>query len=379
MIGPESRSFHHAHAGGEGQDWQTLATACLQQLDEVPPEANLGFLYATDLLAGDIRKLLEYFRQRLPDCHWVGTVGVGICATGQEYHEIPALSVMLGEFDPDAFQVFAGISDGLDDFRQTHAHWYQDRRAVFGLVHGDPRNNQIPALTRLLADKLNEGFLVGGLTSSHQRNPQIADGVTEGGLSGVLFSSGVDVLTRLSQGCAPLGPRHEITECRNNIIQRLDGRPALDVFKEDIGEILANDLERIGGYIFAALPVAGSDTGDYVVRNLLGVDTENKLLAIGELVEPGRALMFARRDGNTARQDLEEMLHRLRGQLSRPIRGGVYVSCLGRGQYLFGQNSEELKLIRDVLGDFPLTGFFANGEISNSRIYGYTGVLTLFL
>ena len=34
---------------------------------------------------------------------------------------------------------------------------------------------------------------------------------------------------------------------------------------------------------------------------------------------------------------------------------------------------------RDELGDFPLVGFFANGEISNNRLYGYTGVLTLFL
>ena len=29
--------------------------------------------------------------------------------------------------------------------------------------------------------------------------------------------------------------------------------------------------------------------------------------------------------------------------------------------------------------DFPLVGFFANGEISNHRLYSYTGVLALFL
>ena len=36
-------------------------------------------------------------------------------------------------------------------------------------------------------------------------------------------------------------------------------------------------------------------------------------------------------------------------------------------------------MIRDELGDFPLAGLFANGEISNDRLYGYTGVLALFL
>ena len=31
-----------------------------------------------------------------------------------------------------------------------------------------------------------------------------------------------------------------------------------------------------------------------------------------------------------------------------------------------------------ALGDVPLAGFYANGEISHNRLYGYTGVLTLF-
>ena len=35
-------------------------------------------------------------------------------------------------------------------------------------------------------------------------------------------------------------------------------------------------------------------------------------------------------------------------------------------------------LIREALGEFPLIGFFANGEISRDRLYGHTGVLTLF-
>jgi small ligand-binding sensory domain FIST len=73
------------------------------------------------------------------------------------------------------------------------------------------------------------------------------------------------------------------------------------------------------------------------------------------------------------------MLEALGRGLARPPRGGVYVSCVGRGVNLFGPDSAELGLIRDVLGEFPLVGFYANGEISHRRLYGYTGVLTLFL
>jgi small ligand-binding sensory domain FIST len=160
---------------------------------------------------------------------------------------------------------------------------------------------------------------------------------------------------------------------------QLDGRPALDVLKEDIGEILSRDLMRIGGYIFAGLPIAGSDTGDYLVRNLVGVDPQNGLVAIGDMVEQGGRVMFCRRDANTAKEDLLRMLEAIRKALPGPPRGGIYVSCLGRGRNLFGEDSEELKLIVTALGDFPLVGFYANGEISQDRLYGYTGVLTLFI
>jgi small ligand-binding sensory domain FIST len=150
--------------------------------------------------------------------------------------------------------------------------------------------------------------------------------------------------------------------------------------KEEIGEILSRDLGHIGGLIFAALPVPGSDTGDYLVRNLMGVDPQQGLVAVGDYLEGQERLMFCRRDGNTAREDLQRMLDRLRQRVgNRPIRGGIYISCLGRGRHQFGDDSQELRCIQSELGDFPLVGFFANGEIYNGRLYGYTGVLTLFL
>jgi small ligand-binding sensory domain FIST len=114
------------------------------------------------------------------------------------------------------------------------------------------------------------------------------------------------------------------------------------------------------------------------VRNVLGVDPQNDLVAIGEYVEPGDALLFCRRDQQAAEDDLLRMLNAIRDQLSGPIRGAVYYSCLGRGEHMFGVPNRELQLIRQTLGDFPLVGFFANGEISHNRLYGYTGVLTLF-
>jgi small ligand-binding sensory domain FIST len=88
--------------------------------------------------------------------------------------------------------------------------------------------------------------------------------------------------------------------------------------------------------------------------------------------------MFCRRDTASATADMARMLESMKKGLYTKPRGGVYYSCLGRGPNLFGPDSEELKMIKDAFGDFPLVGFFCNGEISHNRLYGYTGVLTLF-
>jgi len=93
---------------------------------------------------------------------------------------------------------------------------------------------------------------------------------------------------------------------------------------------------------------------------------------------PGDQILFCRRDPESARTDMSRMLRQLAGRLPGPPKAGVYVSCIGRGAALFGDKGVETAMIRETLGDFPLIGFFANGEISRDRLYGHTGVLTLF-
>lgn len=363
--------FGHSNAG----DWREAADACLAQIGQ--GAASLGFLYATDLFADHLGDLLALFRKRTGVPHWVGTVGVGVCATGREYLDEAAIVAMVGDFEPDSFHVFSGIASTADV--DNVALKCGGSAPNFAIVHADPYNRHVAELVSGLAGKVESGFLVGGLTSSRRQNLQVADGVVEGGLSGVSFADSVTVATRLTQGCSPIGAKHVITASQQNVIISLDGRAALDVFKEDIGEALGRDLNRVGGLIFAGLPIAGSDTGDYLVRNLVGIDPTNGLIAIGELVQPGASVIFCRRDAKTAGEDMARMLESIRQGMYSSPRGGIYYSCLGRGASLFGPDSEELKMIRDKLGGFPLVGFFCNGEISHNRLYGYTGVLTVFV
>ncbi len=364
--------FRFAHAASA--DWQGAANACLAQL--AGPPASLGFLYVTDLLTDHVGDILEFFRQRTGVAHWVGTVGLGICASGREYLDEPAMAVMLGEFSADSFKVFSGVRS-MDDLALKR-FTCGERPANFAIVHADPRNSEVPEIVTGLAARLESGFVVGGLTSSRQQNTQIADKITEGGISGVMFADDITIATRLTQGCSPIGPKRTITQSQRNIIVTIDDRPALDVLKEDAGERLARDLNRLGGVIFAGLPITGTDTGDYLVRNLVGIDPARGIVAIGDLVENGKPIMFCRRDTAAATEDMTRMLESMQKGLYTKPRGGVYYSCLGRGANLFGPDSEELQMIKAAFGEFPLVGFFCNGEISHNRLYGYTGVLTLF-
>ena len=116
-----------------------------------------------------------------------------------------------------------------------------------------------------------------------------------------------------------------------------------------------------------------------MVRTLVGIDQQKKIFAINDNLIEGDELLFCRRDGNAATQDMIHMLENIKKRLTSQPKGGIYISCLGRGREQFGENSEEIKMIHEVLGNFPLTGFFANGEIHHNHVYGYTGVLTLFV
>lgn len=365
-----------AHAANG--DWRAAADACIAGLRGGDP-ANLGFVYATDPFAPHLGDIAAHLREATGVRHWVGSVGMGICATGIEYFDEPALCALVGRFPEEAFRIFPAVVADLREFEAAHGQWCDTTGARFAMVHGDPRNGGIEALVAALCARMEAGFLVGGLSSSRGAHPQLADGLTGGGVSGVLFAPSVGVVTRLTQGCTPLGPRREITRCRGNVLMELDGQPALDVFYADIGAPLAADPGLLASRVFAGLPVRGSDTGDYRVRNLVGLDEENRLLAIGEWVEKGDVVMFCRRDREAAEQDMRRMLAEMANVLERPPAGGVYFSCLARGPNLLGPDSEELRLIQEILGSFPLVGFFGNGEISHDRLYGYTGVLTVFV
>jgi small ligand-binding sensory domain FIST len=358
--------------------WGLAAKSALEGLGNLPAGANLGLVYVTEVLADHLSSIVTFLREttRL-DC-WLGAAGHGVIGPEGEIHEGPGLVLMVGRVAPEAVHPFDGFDPAT--FQAEHGAWLRGQRSVAGLVHADPREPLIAELVAGLAETAG-AYLVGGLTIPAEIPTQVAGRVTGSGLSGALLGDGVLIATGMSQGCTPIGPPHRVTEVVDNVVIGLDGQIALEVLKAEAGDIIARDLRRAAGYIHVALPLEGSDSvHDYAVRNLMGIDPKRGWLAVGERLVAGDRLMFVRRDSNAAQEDMARMLdglaHRLDG---RPVKGGVYVSCVGRGPAMFGPGGREREMIRDILGDFPLVGFTAAGEICHDRLYGYTGVLALFL
>jgi small ligand-binding sensory domain FIST len=402
------RSAHAAHPDGG-----TAVELCLAQLraqaadDSTHRGANLGFVYLTEGLAEQASTILALLKLRTGVANWVGASASAICATRTEYVDEPALAILLGRFEPGSFNVFSGTQ--RPPARGTRAG-RAGRTAFTALVHADPSAPHLPELVEDMANKVDSGHLFGGLASGRAPPLTIADRVLRGGLSGVVFAESVPLVSRVTQGCHPLpgSRRRKVTAGEENLISTLDGERAFDVLLQDTGivenapapgsgertrEALAQ-LKVLGrrGLLFVGVEQEESTRArrlgnDYLVRPVIGIDPSRGAVAVGMPVEAGQTVRFCVRDENAARKDLTRICAEIRDHLHeqaerrrRPVaaKGALYVSCVGRGTHLFGEQHEELRLIAHHLGDVPLVGFYANGEISGRSLYGYTGVLTVF-
>ena len=103
-------AFRLGHAGGD--DWQSVYDACLGQITPLPANANFGLIYVTDLIAGELPDILDRLRRATGIAAWVGSVGMGICATGvdcQTYVE----QVLAGVGPDDGFRPDDGVADRI--------------------------------------------------------------------------------------------------------------------------------------------------------------------------------------------------------------------------------------------------------------------------
>jgi small ligand-binding sensory domain FIST len=409
--------------------WPMAAGLVLAQLRAqmaLPDYASgptLGLLYITDHYAPFAEEILDHLGAELPEVtDWSGTVGVGIASSNVEYFDEPALAVMLCALPADQYRVFSGVAPlGVGEGMGFEPYT--------ALVHADANTPDVAELIAEMAGRTATGYLFGGLASSRGESVQFAvggngnikghgaaSGVFRGGLSGVAFGEDVALISRVTQGCQPITAQRLVTAAEGNVVTELDGKPALDTLLADTGISLDQPQEAMATLRSTLVGLTGADEAgvndladraghfgtDVVVRHIIGLDPGRRGVAIADHVEAGMRLAFCRRDVQAARADLMRVCAEIREELepeelplpvaaalaapeaqaapnvARRVAGAVYVSCAGRGGPHFGGPSAELQIVRRALGDVPLVGFFAGGEIARHHLYGYTGVLTVF-
>lgn len=416
--------FPYGHA--THPQWEIAADLVLAQVRgqmSTPAYARsptLALLYITDHFADQAQAILEHLSAELPEVtDWSGTVGIGVAANNAEYFDEPALVLMLCELPPDQYRVFSGVAPlGLGFAAHT------------ALVHADPNTHDLGELIQEMASRTDSAYVFGGLSASRGQAVQFAvggdgnikghgaaSGVFKGGLSGVAFGEGVSLLSRVTQGCLPLSKARTITAADHNVVTELDGEPALDLMLKELNvsleapeQALQAVRSTLVGLVHAADQIPerrgvsrmGRFGNDVLVRHIIGLDPGRRGIAVSDRLEVGMQLSFCQRNVQAAKTDLVRICAEIREELepeelplaavtalaaseaeamphpARGIAGAIYVSCSGRGGPHFGGASAELQIVRRALGDVPLVGFFAAGEIARNHLYGYTGVLTVF-
>ncbi len=372
---------HHAVAAAEEAGAAARA--------KVPEGGKVALLFATSHYQDRYAEIRDRVAELTGAAAVVGCTAPGVLTEAGEVEKGPGVAVLL----------LGG--DGLTARPFFHRHLQGDatevgRALAEGSSRGDlallfPDGHTTPPHS-LLAGAEEENphlVLVGGASvddGTLGRALQFAGSdLGSLSLSAVVLGGNLKVDTGISQGCHPLSPAFLITRGHENTVEELEGRPALDVLAEVARKAFGDDLPQAGGRLFVGL-CPGSGTrparGEYLSRNLIGVEASTRSFSIGDRVIAGQRLLFTLRDGTHARTDLNgmllEMTTRLRGQ--QPAFG-VYMNCTARGIGLYDVPDMDTSILSAYLPGVPLAGIFGGYEmgplLGGSRVHLYSGVLAL--
>src|SRR6266571_481060 len=318
-------------------------------------EVDLAFIFLSPAHLDEAEAAAEAVREELAPRHLLGCVAEGVVAGVRELEHGPAVAVWAAALPGAEIECF-------------HAAAVQTEEGI--TVTGFPELDD-PGLVTLLADpfsfpagaflaRLNEQRepipLVGGIAVGGRRpggQALILDEAvhTEGAVGAVV--SGVQVRTVVSQGCRPIGREAVITRCQDNLVYELAGRPALERLRGEIAALSASERALAARGLLAGLVLDENrpeyDTGDFLIRGLLGLDEASGALALGD-ERPAGALLF---------------------------------TCNGRGTHMFPEPDHDARVVAEALRTQALAGFFCGGEIGpvggKAFLHGFTATLAIFL
>lgn len=407
------------------QDWrQAVAEAATRVREGLGGRCDLAVLFVTDLYPGlEPEALPALVARSLPCGALIGANASGVIAGSREVEMSPAVA-LLGMRLPGVkvapFHLSAAESRAWAEGKRLleALDVYPNEKPKF-LALADPMSCDIDKCVGFFNEAFPGEPIVGGLASGMAlgRSNWLLQGdeARHEGLVGVALSGAIDFQVTVAQGCRPIGSPWTVTKAAGQVLHELGGRPPIEVLRQTVGALSAQDQELARHSLFAGLVMdeyhARFRRGDFLIRNLMGYDAQSGALMIGANLRIGQTLQFQLRDARTSEEDLRAHLspvlgeeaarepapteagERRAGARQAPAapasgacgeagrQGGLLVSCCGRGRGLYGEPDHDSRLIQELAGPLPLAGFFANGELGpvgrKNYIHGYTSSLVV--
>jgi small ligand-binding sensory domain FIST len=353
---------------------------------------DLVIVFASQHHAPAFESFAELLQGELSGATVIGCSASGVLGGGQELENREALAIAAGWL-PDVrlyLRHFEGPVDstaeawaeelGLDPMQPSH----------FVLLV-DPLTCEVDQLLESLGGAFPEACKVGGLAGSSAPDKPatlFANGeVHEGGALVLALQGECELRAVVSQACRPVGEPFIVTRARGNVIKELNaGRPA-DVLRKVYENMNARDHSLFNTSLFLGIGLGENrsryESGDFLVRNILGIDPDSGALATDVRIDAYQVVQFHLRDPESAGEDLNKQLRELaRSPVASRIRGALLFSCVGRGERLFGVANHDSDAFARHVVTTPLAGFFSAGEIGpaggNGALLGYTSVFALF-
>lgn len=375
---------------------EAAGTVCRQVREQLGGDScDLACVFASPIYRTAWPSLLTEIHERLTPGVLIGSSGSGIIGGGQELEWVPAISVVAAHLPSVRLFPFAVTPDELE-LSSPGGFWVDKIGAapqahpVFILI-ADPYTCDPSKLIAELNATYRTRPIVGGLASGGNEPGEhlifMQTEVHREGAVGVAMTGNITMDTVISQGCRPIGRPYVVTKAEDNVVVELGGKQAVAILHHVLSGLPLEDRELAQrGSIFVGLAINEMrqtfTPGDFLVRNIIGIDPDLGAIAVTDRVDVGQTLQFQLRDPATSRQELRRLLQQSQSPHVGPPAGGLLFNCTGRGKSLYGLAHQDVKTIQMVSGKLPIGGFFCNGEIGpiggTNFLHGYTASLGLF-
>lgn len=365
-----------------------------EHLAGATPDLLLAFV--SSHFRGAYTEVPGWIAASLPARVFAGCSSLGQIGGGLEREQSPGISLVAAVLPGVDIELAAPSTAVIPDQDAPPEAWrswwtWPQRDAFAALILADPFSAGLEAALEGLDYAYPGAVAIGGLASgagTRAGNVMYSqDRITHEGMIGVALSGNIRMRTMVAQGCRPIGEPVTVTCCDDRLLLEVDGQTPVEYLRDLMRRLNTADRDLARSSLFLGAQMNPYQSfpgpGDFLVRNVVGIDDETGAMATAVSMHEGEVVQFHVRDRQSSIEDLDHHLAgAVEGFAGAPVSGALLFSCLGRGTHLFGETGHDSRRFLETFGPVPLGGFFSNGEIgpvgAQTYIHGYTSSFGLF-